>query len=163
MYITVKTAKRETCNNIMKETLILIGLLLVSRLIGLDPNWTPMLATAIILPYLTDNKIFQYLLPASVMLVTDLYMASMLFPVVYGCMMFSTFLATKLDKYVATASGVLVWHVLVNGAVVLSGPGYAPFTPEAMLFDVKLLISSLLYVGLFDVVYRLFKRELRLA
>lgn len=147
----------------MKETIILIGLLLASRLIGFDPNWTPMLATAIVLPYLTDNKVLRYLLPTSVMVATDLYMASMLFPVVYGCMMFSTFLATKLDKYVATVSGVLAWHILVNGAVVLTGPGYGPFTSEAMLFDAKLLVSSLLYVGLFDVLHKLVKRELSLA
>ena len=58
----------------MAQLFILAGLLIGSRLIGMDANWTPVLATAIILPYLTNNKYVQYLLPISIMIATDAYM-----------------------------------------------------------------------------------------
>ena len=142
----------------MLQLIILASILISSRLIGMDANWTPVLATAIILPYLTQNKIVQYSLPISIMVITDMYMSGNFYPVVYFCVGASTLLSSRLNKYSATLAGVLLWHISVNGAVVMSGPGFAPFTPEAMIFDLRLLASSLLYVGLFDVAQRFFKQ-----
>lgn len=142
----------------MLQLVILASILIGSRLIGMDANWTPVLATAIILPYLTQNKIIQYSLPISIMIVTDIYMSGNFYPVVYFCIGISTLLSNRLNKYSATFMGVLIWHISVNGAVVLTGPGFAPFTPEAMIFDLRLLASSLLYVGLFDVAQRFFRQ-----
>jgi hypothetical protein len=142
----------------MLQLVILASFLIGSRLIGMDANWTPVLATAIILPYLTQNKVIQYSLPISIMIVTDIYMSGNFYPVVYFCIGISTLLSNRLNKYSATFMGVLIWHISVNGAVVLTGPGFAPFTPEAMIFDLRLLASSLLYVGLFDVAQRFFSQ-----
>ena len=142
----------------MLQLVILASILIGSRLIGMDANWTPVLATAIILPYLTQNKVIQYSLPISIMIVTDIYMSGNFYPVVYFCIGISTLLSNRLNKYSATFMGVLIWHISVNGAVVLTGPGFAPFTPEAMIFDLRLLASSLLYVGLFDVAQRFFRQ-----
>ena len=142
----------------MLQLIILASFLIGSRLIGMDANWTPVLATAIILPYLTQNKVVQYSLPISIMILTDIYMSGNFYPIVYVCIGISTVLSNRLNKYSATLAGMLIWHISVNGAVVLTGPGFGPFTPEAMIFDLRLLLSSLLYVGLFDISQRLFNQ-----
>jgi len=129
----------------MKELIILTAVLVGSRLIGIDPIWTPFFALAFLMPSITSNKYLGYLLPASIMFITDVYMSSMMFPMVYGCLLFNTFLATKLDKYVATFAGFLTWHVLVNW-----GLDFPPFSAPALLWDLKYLTGTLLYVSMFD-------------
>ena len=70
----------------MKQLIILASVLVISRLIGLDPIWTPFFALAFLMPSITSNKYLGYLLPASIMFITDVYMSSMMFPMVYGCL-----------------------------------------------------------------------------
>jgi hypothetical protein len=131
----------------MKQLIILASVLVISRLIGLDPIWTPFYALAFLMPSITSNKYLGYLLPASIMFITDVYMSSMMFPMVYGCLMFNTFLATKLDKYVATFAGFFVWHMLVN-----IGPDmYPPLSWQALEWDLQYLIGTLIYISMFDV------------
>ena len=90
------------------------------------------------------------------MFITDVYMSSMMFPMVYGCLLFNTFLATKLDKYVATFTGFFVWHILVN-----IGPGmYPPFSAPALLWDLQYLIGTLIYISTFDVAKQFTKTRL---
>ena len=131
----------------MKQLIILASVLVISRLIGLDPIWTPFFALAFLMPSITSNEYLGYLLPASIMFITDVYMSSMMFPMVYGCLLFNTFLATKLDKYVATFAGFFVWHILVN-----IGTGmYPPFSAPALLWDLQYLTGTLIYISIFDV------------
>ena len=140
----------------MKELIILTAVLVGSRLIGIDPVWTPFFALAFLMPSITSNKYLGYLLPASIMFNTDVYMSSMIFPMVYGCLLFNTFLATKLDKYVATFAGFFVWHVLVN-----IGPSmYPPFSAPALLWDLQYLIGTLIYISMFDVAKQFTKTRL---
>ena len=140
----------------MKQLIILASVLVISRLIGLDPIWTPFFALAFLMPSITSNKYLGYLLPASIMFITDVYMSSMMFPMVYGCLLFNTFLATKLDKYVATFAGFFVWHILVN-----IGPGmYPPFSAPALLWDLQYLTGTLIYISMFDVAKQFTKTRL---
>jgi hypothetical protein len=139
----------------MKQLIILASVLVVSRLIGLDPIWTPFFALALLMPSITSNKYLGYLLPASIMFITDVYMSSMMFPMVYGCLLFNTFLATKLDKYVATFAGFLVWHVLVNW-----GLDFPPFSAPALLWDLQYLTGTLIYISMFDVAKQFTKTRL---
>ena len=140
----------------MKQLIILASVLVISRLIGLEPIWTPFFALAFLMPSITSNKYLGYLLPASIMFITDVYMSSMMFPMVYGCLLFNTFLATKLDKYVATFAGFFVWHILVN-----IGPGmYPPFSAPALLWDLQYLTGTLIYISIFDVAKQFTKTRL---
>ena len=52
--------------------------------------------------------------------------------------------------YASGAVSVLVWHVLVN-----AGLTFPPFSPEAMLFDMRLLVSTLAFTALIDVTQRI--------
>ncbi len=139
----------------MKQLIILASVLVVSRLIGLDPIWTPFFALALLMPSITSNKYLGYLLPASIMFITDIYMSSMMFPMVYGCLLFNTFLATKLDKYVATFAGFFVCHVLVNSRLT-----YRPCSVPALLWDLQYLTGTLIYIPTFDVAKQFTKTRL---
>jgi len=140
----------------MKELIILTAVLVGSRLIGIDPVWTPFFALAFLMPSITSNKYLGYLLPASIMFITDFYMSGMLFPMVYGCLLFNTFLATKLDKYVATFAGLFVWHMLVN-----IGPNmHPPLSWLALEWDLQYLIGTLIYISMFDVAKQFTKTRL---
>jgi hypothetical protein len=44
---------------------------------------------------------------------------------------------------------VVLWHFIVNGAVVFFGYGFGPLTPEALLFDIRLLVSTLVFASMF--------------
>ena len=53
------------------------------------------------------------------------------------------------NVYASSVVSVLVWHICVN-----MGLTFPPFSPEAMLFDMRLLASTLGFVALLDVAQR---------
>ena len=110
-------------------------------------NFTPLLATAVILPSITSNKGWL-LAPTLIYLITGLTMSnfnleSALMPM----------LVISLSPYVAKLFGNaftgglaswLVWHVSVNFGLM-----YPPFSVEALAFDLRLLGSTMLYISLY--------------
>ena len=67
--------------------------LILSRFIGLPANFTPIIAVASFMPFLTGNRYIQLLLPVGVLIITDPFLgfySSM--PVVYLCILFATIL-----------------------------------------------------------------------
>ena len=130
--------------------LILFGALVVSRLLPLPANSEPLLGLAVLTPYLTKNNL-AFLLPLSVMFVSDLFLGfhnSML--MTYSALALTPFISRMLDsKYVSLLSSWLVWHIMAN-----TGQWFPPFSPEALLFDIRFLISGLAIVVLFDLVQK---------
>tara|TARA_B100000900_G_scaffold352751_1_gene320570 strand:+ start:1582 stop:2169 length:588 start_codon:yes stop_codon:yes gene_type:complete len=146
-----KTAKPVSKNpSVFKIGLILFGALVVSRLLPLPPNSEPLLGLAVITPYLTKNNL-AFLLPLAVMFVSDLFIGfhnSML--MTYSALALAPFISRTLDsKYMSLLSSWLVWHVMAN-----AGQWFPPFSPEALLFDIRFLISGLAIVVLFDLVQK---------
>ena len=137
----------------MKELIILTSILIASRLIGLDPNVTPLLALAVFAPRMNLSP----WLALGVLAITDVVLGFYsIMPIVYACMLGSYYISKNLSNvYVAGATSVLLWHIVVNGAVVMFGAGFAPFTPEALLFDMRLLGSTLAFTALIDITQRL--------
>ena len=129
----------------MKQFLQSAGLLIccigLARFIDLPANVTPLLALATFMPFMTSNRTLQLALPTSILFTTDLvlgfYGPTMLF--VYGSMVLSGFLSRVLHKdNIQTLLGtsvlsVVLWHFIVNSAVVFFGNGYGPLTPEALM------------------------------
>jgi hypothetical protein len=144
----------------MKELIILTSILIASRLIGLDPNVTPLLALAVFAPRMNLSP----WLALGVLAITDVVLGFYsIMPIVYACMLGAYYISKKNSNiYVAGATSVLLWHIVVNGAVVMFGTGFAPFTPEALLFDMRLLGSTLAFTALIDITQRL-TQQLRLA
>ena len=154
---------KKNLNDILKVVGTVFAFLLVYRLFGQSGNFTPIFASAILVPYITNNNYIKYLAPLSLMFISDLFLG--LYPeapVVYTCIAFATWLSTVVsNKYYAVLGSIGVWHVLVNTMTASISHGYGPFTVEALTFDIKLLVSTLLYVGLYDYGKKLWQTRLQ--
>lgn len=133
--------------NTFKAGLILFGALVISRLLPLPANSEPLLGLAVLTPYLSKNNL-AFLFPLAVMFVSDMFIGfhnSML--MTYSALAVAPFISRTLDnKYIALGCSWIVWHVLAN-----IGQLYPPFTAGSLLFDIKLLVSGLSVVILYDI------------
>ena len=139
----------------MFKSLVLITLLIiVSRFIGLPANFSPLLALAVFIPRLTDNLRIQYLLPVSIVAATNLFLepvnALILITMLLVFLITPTVSRFSKSLFWGTISSVLIWHVVVNGSVWLASGGSLIETYAAAIpFDLKLAVSTGLYVSLF--------------
>ena len=147
----------------MKEFFKTAGLLLACILLArfiMPANYTPLLAMVVFMPFVTDNKRLQLLLPVSLLLITDLFLGfygtAMLF--VYGTMLLIGFLSSYLHKdnvkrlMVNSLLSVVLWHIIVNFGVYLTGLGNVSLAQTYLLaipFDLRLLTSTLLFSVMF--------------
>ena len=133
--------------NTFKAGLILFGALVISRLLPLPANSEPLLGLAVLTPYLSKNNL-AFLFPLAVMFVSDMFIGfhnSML--MTYSALAVAPFISRTLDnKYIALGCSWIVWHVLAN-----IGQLHPPFTAGSLLFDIKLLVSGLSVVILYDI------------
>ena len=140
-------------NKTIKARILLFGVLVISRLLPLPANSEPLLGLAVLTPYLTKNNL-AFLLPLGVMFVSDLFLGfhkSML--MTYSALALTPFISRMIDsKYIALTSSWLVWHVMAN-----AGQWYPPFSPEALVFDIRFLVSGLTIVVLYDATRRLWQ------
>ena len=131
----------------IKAGAILFVALVISRLLPLPPNSEPLLGLAVVAPYLTKSNL-GLLLPVLVMFVSDLFLpdhGSKL--LTYSAIGLAPFISKLLHNKIYTSlfCSWLVWHVLAN-----IGQTYAPFTAQSLLFDIKLLVSGLSVVVMYD-------------
>jgi hypothetical protein len=141
-------------NEIIKAGIILFGALVLSRLLPLPANSEPLLGLAILTPYLSKNNL-AFLLPLGVMFVSDLFIGfhnSML--MTYSALALAPFISKLLAgrMYTSLLASWLVWHVIAN-----AGQWYPPFSPEALVFDIRFLVSGLTIVVLYDATRRLWQ------
>ena len=139
---------------IWKSVIFLIVLLIASRFIGLPGNFTPLLALAVFMPRLTNNKHMPYLFPVSIISFTNLFLEPVGLTILITILMvfaITPFISQSSKSLpLGCLSTVLIWHFSVNGAVWLSSGGSLIQTYiTAIPFDFKLAISTGLYVALF--------------
>jgi len=137
--------------NTFKAGLVLLGALVISRLLPLPPNSEPLLGLAVLTPYLSKNNL-AFLLPLAVMFVSDLFLG-------FGSWMWFTYTALAVTPFISKVlkgkvyqslmGSWLVWHVMAN-----AGQLYPPFSLEALIFDIRFLISGLSVVVLYDILGR---------
>ena len=143
----------------LKSCWLLLLCLIVARFIGFPANFTPILACAVFLPFMTDNKYIQMFLPVSILIVTDpflgLYSAM---PVVYLCIIFASVISSLFKNYnyknmiISGLISVGIWHILVNFAVWISGIQALPLSAVyivAIPYDFRLLASTIIFSSLF--------------
>jgi len=137
----------------VKAGLILFGALVLSRLLPLPANSEPLLGLAVLIPYLTKSNLGFLMMPA-VMFVSDIFLGLgswMLYT--YSALAIAPVISEKLDnKYIALGSSWLVWHVMAN-----AGQWYPPFSPEALMFDMRFLLSGLTVVVLYDIMSKVWQ------
>jgi len=144
-----------------KNLVFLVAILVASRFIGLPANFSPLLALAVFMPRLTDNKHIQYLLPVSIIAFTNLFLEPVNGLILATMLM--VFAVTPIvsrnskNLFLGSFSAVLIWHIIVNGAVWFSSGGSLLQTYIAAIpFDFKLAVSTGLYVSLFHYAENLF-------
>ena len=163
MLCSIKTVKHvcvnwlnSKSNTTFKTTLLLFFALIVSRLLPLPPNSEPLLGLAVLTPYLSKNSL-AFLFPLSVMFVSDIFLGfhgSMI--MTYSALALAPFISKFIaNKYASLFSSWIVWHIMAN-----IGQLYPPFSPEALLFDVRFLLSGLSIVILFDLVQKFISTNL---
>ena len=140
-----------------KSIALFFGVLVISRLLPLPANSEPLLGLAVLTPYLTKNNLAFLMMPA-VMLVSDLFLGfgSWMW-LTYPALMIATFISKfNKNKYTSLLGSWLVWHIMAN-----TGQWFPPFSPEALLFDIRFLISGLSIVVLFDIVQKITSTNLQ--
>ena len=141
------------------STALMFSALLLARFAELPANFTPLLAAAVLAPQLTDSKWAQWCIPVAVLFISDFilgfYDAA---PVVYSMVIFASIMGTHVkNMYVAGVGSVLAWHLVVNGAVWYYGMGTLSLLQTyltAVPFDARLLVSTILFIALFDMTRR---------
>ena len=136
--------------DLFKSAGLLLGCILLSRFI-LPANITPLIAMAVFMPYLTSNKQLQMFLPVSIMFVTDIFLGfySTIW-LTYGLMALIGVVSRGLyNGQYQTLMGtsvlsVILWHLIIN----IPGP-FLPLSPEALVFDIRLLASTIAFTSLF--------------
>jgi len=137
----------------IKTGLLLFGALVISRLLPLPANSEPLLGLAVLTPYLTKNNL-AFLVPLGVMFVSDMFLGfGSWMLMTYSALAITPFISKVIDnKYLSLGGSWLVWHVMAN-----TGQLYPPFSLEALLFDVRFLLSGLTVVVLYDIMSRLWQ------
>ena len=140
----------------------LVGL---TRLVGLPPNFTPIIAGAIFLPIISKGVHYAFL-PVIVLFLTDLLLgfhSTMVYT--YGSLLLIGALAHILSISLGLKAimGVLIWHLIVNFGVYLNSIPARPLLEvyvSAWPFDFRLLVSTLLFTCLFWLTERLISKRL---
>ena len=144
-----------------------IGLIALSRIIPHPPNFTPVIAMAVFMPYLTRNLYSAMVVPLSAMFVSDLYIGfhSYMFWV-YGSILLGTLMSqytmsirkTYVHLGINALSSSVIFFVITNFAVWMSG--YYGMTIEGLIlcytmaipFFGNTLAGTFFYVSLLGLV-----------
>ena len=145
-----------------------VGLIALSRIIPHPPNFTPVIAMAVFMPYLTRDLYSAIVVPLTAMFVSDLYIgwhSSMFW--VYGSIALCTILSrytlsikrTHVHLGVNAVMSSVVFFAVTNFAVWMSGAMY-PLTFEGLMlcytmaipFFTNTLVSTIVYASLLGLV-----------
>lgn len=133
----------------MRIGLLLFGALVISRLLPLPANSEPLLGLAVLSPHLSKN-LFVWFVPLLVMLVSDMIIGFHNHMVFTYTALGVAPLISKLvkHKYMSLLYSWLVWHILAN-----YGMYYPPFSAEALIFDIRFLLSGLVIIVVYDLTF----------
>ena len=155
-----KIAITTSMKDFFKSASLLLGCILLSRFI-LPANITPLIAMAVFMPYLTSNKQLQMFLPVSILFATDIFLG-------FYSTMWLTYVLMGLIGFISRALNngeystlmgssvlsVVLWHLIIN----IPGP-FPPLSPEALVFDLRLLGSTLVFASMFYAVQKVITPE----
>ena len=140
---------------VLKPLIFVLACVIAARFF-LPANWTPVLALALFMPYVTQNRSIQVLMPIGVLLITDIFLGF------YGQTMYfvytSLILIALISNYQSkgsllslmqySVSSVMIWHIIVNFGVYLNGHDGSSFYQTYLLaipFDLRLMASTIVF------------------
>jgi len=146
-------------NQVIKPLIFVLACVIAARFL-LPANWTPILALALFMPYVTSNKSIQVLMPISILLLTDIFLGF------YGQTMFFVYatliLIAFISRHQSTGSllslmkhsvgSILIWHIVVNFGVYLNGHDGSSLAQTYLLaipFDLRLMGSTAFFSLIF--------------
>ena len=143
----------------LKSSFLILVCIFLARFV-LPPSVTPILAMAVFMPFMTENKAIQLALPVTILFLSDLilgfYGQTMIF--VYGTMILIGLLSNILHRgslsslLTSAISSVFIWHIVVNLGVFISGLGAISLAQTYVLaipFDLRLMASTIVFSGVF--------------
>lgn len=157
----MKTDNLETVTDFAKSSIFIVGAMLICRMVGLPANVTPIIAIAVFLPTIVQNRAAIIAVLIAGMFLSDIIIGMhSTAPIIYGVIALCGVLSATYfsNMYIASAAGVAIWHVVVNGAVYFQGLGFptlAQTYAAAVPFDVRLLVSTMAFVFIFTAAHRL--------
>jgi len=140
---------------VLKPLIFVLACVIAARFF-LPANWTPVLALALFMPYVTQNRSIQVLMPIGVLLITDIFLGfygqTMYF--VYASLILIALISNyqskgslfSLMKY--SVSSVMIWHIVVNFGVYLNGHDGSSLFQTYLLaipFDLRLMASTIVF------------------
>ena len=140
---------------VLKPLIFVLACVIAARFF-LPANWTPVLALALFMPYVTQNRSIQVLMPIGVLLITDIFLGfygqTMYF--VYASLILTALISNyqskgsllSLMKY--SVSSVMIWHIVVNFGVYLNGHDESSLFQTYLLaipFDLRLMASTIVF------------------
>ncbi len=153
------------------ETLVLlfyyIGIVALSRVIPHPPNFTPVLAMAIFMPYMTRDVYLAMLVPTTAMFISDLYLGVHSFMIwIYGTIMLCTLVSRYLNLITMTILAPVIFFTITNFGVWLTSTLY-PKTLDGLIlcytmaipFFKNTLLSTIFYILLLGAIYEISKRS----
>lgn len=157
--------------NKTKLTLMLFlyysGVLALSRIIPHPPNFTPVLAMAIFMPYMTRDIYLAMLVPITAMFVSDLYLGLHSFMIwIYGTIMLCTIVSRYLNLITMSILAPVIFFTTTNFGVWLTSTLY-PKTLDGLIlcytmaipFFQNTLIGTIFYIVLIKIIYETIKRS----
>lgn len=138
-----------------KSAVILILLLIASRFIDSPSNFSPLLAVAIYIPRITKKRSIQFFLPTGIMLLSNFFLEPInLFLLITILLVFliAPIIGSAIKNlFLSCLVTVFAWFIIVNGVVWLLGNSslYDVYL-GAIPFDVRLLVSTMMYLIIFN-------------
>ena len=146
-------------NQVIKSLIFVLACVIAARFL-LPANWTPILALALFMPYVTSNKSIQVLMPISILLLTDIFLGF------YGQTMFFVYATLILIAFISrhqsigsllslmkhSVGSILIWHIVVNFGVYLNGHDGSSLAQTYLLaipFDLRLMGSTAFFSLIF--------------
>ena len=140
---------------VLKPLIFVLACVIAARFF-LPANWTPVLALALFMPYVTQKRSIQVLMPIGILLITDIFLGF------YGQTMYfvyaSLVLIALISNYQSKGSllslmkysvgSVIIWHIVVNFGVYLNGHDGSSLSQTYLLaipFDLRLMASTIVF------------------
>ena len=142
--------------------LFFVVFLIIARLLPHPPNFSPIIASAIVAPILLKNRYYGFIVPLSALFISDVIIGFHIYQLVIYLILFTISLISPLKKYskinlILYSIGSSIWFFIITNFAVWLAWDYYPKNFEGLMncyilaipFFTNTLISSIFFISLF--------------